>query len=63
MTLGELLVDNIKSAILAESVTGLGVTLSQDPRLAVLQGARVLMNLSSNQKQFVSSDEYFENGK
>jgi len=63
VTLGELLVDNIKSAILAESVTGLGVTLSQDPRLAVLQGARVLMNLSSNQKQFVSSDEYFENGK
>ena len=54
--------ENIKDAILAESVTGLKVILSMDPRLSILQGSRILMNLSSNQKHFVSRTEYFENG-
>ena len=62
-TLGHLLVENIKDAILAESVTGLNVTLSMDPRLSIIQGARILMNLSSNQKHFVSKNEYYESGK
>jgi len=47
-SLGHLLVENIKDAILAESVTGLKVILSMDPRLSILQGSRILMNLSSN---------------
>ena len=46
--LGSMLVENIKDAILAESVTGLNVLLSMDPRLSIIQGSRILMNLSSN---------------
>jgi actin-related protein len=61
-TLGSLLVNDFKKAISAESVTGLNVILSMDPRLAIMQGANVLMNLSSNSKHYVSSQDYFESG-
>ena len=62
-TLGTLLTKNIKEAIAAESVTGLNVILSMDPRLSILQGAKILMNLSSNKKHYVTADEYYENGQ
>lgn len=62
-TLGHHLVENIKDAILAESVSGLNVNLSMDPRLSIIQGSRILMNLSSNQKHFVSKQEYYDSGR
>ena len=61
-TLGELLTIDLKSAIADESVTGLSVILSMDPRLVILQGAKILMNLSSNRKHYVSQAEYQEQG-
>ena len=61
-TLGALLTNNIKSAIAAESVTGLNVILSMDPRLSILQGAKILMNLSSDRRHYVSREDYWEGG-
>ena len=61
-TLGSLMVHDIKRAISSESVTGLNVILSMDPRLAVLQGGKIMMNLSSDQRHYVSSHDYFEQG-
>ena len=49
-------------AIADESVTGLNVILSLDPRLAIMQGAKILMNLSSDRRHYVSQAEYQEQG-
>ena len=40
----------------------LQVSTSEDPRLCVLQGARILMNLSGMEALFVNSEDYYENG-
>ena len=40
----------------------LKVMTSEDPRLCILQGAKVLLNLSGSEAMFVNSSDYFENG-
>ena len=33
-----------------------------DPRLSILQGAKILMNLSSDRRHYVSREDYWEGG-
>lgn len=62
-TLGGILEESIVTALANEMVPPtLQVLTSEDPRLCILQGARILMNLSGSEALFVNSADYYENG-
>ena len=45
-----------------QGITGIEVKTSNDPRLSIMQGARVLMGLSSSERMFVKKEEFEEHG-
>ena len=61
--LGSILEESIVTALANEMVPpSLKVSMSEDPRLCILQGARILMNLSGVEAMYVHAADYFESG-
>ena len=61
-TLGEAIKNDLSEVLELQGISEPIVKVSHDPRLSVLQGARILMALSSSDKMYKTYEQYQEDG-